>query len=266
MFDWALSAIEFTSKDKTFSQTEWKQLLDNLLAYENKNHVISSRFNLEYRHCHSLVLCLAEHNMSDLSDFDNLITLLQPYFKDCVISIGPKDASLEDDIVDDIEIKEPNDEDSDIDEISNIASDIDDEPALKKPKHKTLSAADHQKFELVFVRSNFSWNVSLDFFSSPEVQELIKLLRPILLLEQDPWNLIEKEKAITGKGIMALIVALIQLSKPHMSIQRYKGLGEMNPDQLWETAMDPKTHALLQVSIEDALEADSWYIFYPYGR
>jgi hypothetical protein len=40
----------------------------------------------------------------------------------------------------------------------------------------------------------------------------------------------------------------------------------MNPDQLWETAMDPKTHALLQFSIEDALEADSWYIFYPHGR
>jgi len=261
MFDWALGAVEFTSKDTTFRQTEWKQLLDNLLAYENKNHAISSRFNLEYRHCHSLVLCLAENNMTDLSDFEKLIALLQPYFKDCVISISAKDASFEDDIVDDIEIKdaEENNDDNEIDEIGDIASDIDDEPTIKKPKQKTFTTADHQKFELVFVRSNFSWNVSLDFFSSEEVQELIKLLKPILHLEQDPWNLIEKEKAITGKGIMALIVALIQLSKPHMSIQRYKGLGEMNPDQLWETAMDPKTRALLQVSIEDALEADSWF-------
>ena len=131
--------------------------------------------------------------------------------------------------------------------------------SIKKPKRKTFSTADHQKFELIFVRSNFSWNVSLDFFSSDEVKELIKLLNPILLLEQNPWNLIEKDKPVTGKGIMALIVALIQLSKPHMSIQRYKGLGEMNPDQLWETAMDPKTRALLQVSIEDGLEADSWF-------
>ncbi|NTW47244.1 MAG: DNA topoisomerase IV subunit B, partial [Chlorobaculum sp.] len=48
----------------------------------------------------------------------------------------------------------------------------------------------------------------------------------------------------------------LQKAKANVNIQRYKGLGEMNPEQLWSTTMDPDHRSLLQVTVENAMEAD----------
>ena len=54
----------------------------------------------------------------------------------------------------------------------------------------------------------------------------------------------------------ALINYILQAAKEGLSIQRYKGLGEMNPNQLWETTMDPEKRSFVQVKIEDIVAAD----------
>jgi DNA gyrase subunit B len=54
----------------------------------------------------------------------------------------------------------------------------------------------------------------------------------------------------------SLLQAILQEGEKGLSLQRYKGLGEMNPEQLWETTLDPAARTMLQVKIEDLAEAD----------
>ncbi|MBC6436925.1 MAG: DNA topoisomerase (ATP-hydrolyzing) subunit B [Rhodobacteraceae bacterium] len=69
-------------------------------------------------------------------------------------------------------------------------------------------------------------------------------------------QLSRKDRSVTIHGPTSLLQAILDEGAKGQQMQRYKGLGEMNPDQLWETTLDPNARTLLQVKIEDLAEAD----------
>lgn len=106
--------------------------------------------------------------------------------------------------------------------------------------------------------------VNTAMLESPEYEELTKLYQMILAMGAGPYLIIQegktegavsKEMATTSGEELA--EKIVEIAKNGMTIQRYKGLGEMNPEQLWETTMDPTRRTFLKVSVEDAVEADS---------
>ena len=72
-------------------------------------------------------------------------------------------------------------------------------------------------------------------------------------------TLVRKDRTQLIHGPLDLLDAILKEGETGLSLQRYKGLGEMNPDQLWETTLDPDARTLLQVTIDDAAEADDLF-------
>lgn len=98
-----------------------------------------------------------------------------------------------------------------------------------------------------------------DFFASREYKsfsDFSKKLRNIIV----PNCYIQKgERRVAISDFKTVLASLIEEAKKGLTIQRYKGLGEMNPSQLWETTMDPMTRRMLQVKIEDAVAAEQMF-------
>ncbi len=98
--------------------------------------------------------------------------------------------------------------------------------------------------------------INNDLFLSADYKKITDFGHKLNLLIKPEAYIEREDKKQNIQSFSAAMEWLIAESKRGQSIQRYKGLGEMNPDQLWETTMDPSTRILLQVRVEDAVAAD----------
>ncbi len=127
---------------------------------------------------------------------------------------------------------------------------------------------EHGRWKIVFsIRRNnqtMTTSIDRDILKLPKFLEIKALLSQVAVLGEAPYRVGSEEGADgalekvceTVGTLSALIDCVISAGKKGVSVQRYKGLGEMNPEQLWETTMNPEKRTLLQVRIEDAVAAE----------
>ena len=101
--------------------------------------------------------------------------------------------------------------------------------------------------------------LDMALLGSADARQIDRVAARLSEVFAEPPVLRRKDKAETLSGPMALLDAIFATGRKGLTLQRYKGLGEMNAEQLWETTLDPNVRSLLQVKVTDATDADSLF-------
>jgi DNA gyrase subunit B len=117
------------------------------------------------------------------------------------------------------------------------------------------------EFECCSKRPGLSnWRViGYDLIGGVEYQNLRQIHQDLIELGEPPYTVHDNGEAFATDKRLDLLHRVMEIARKGLTTQRFKGLGEMNPEQLWETTMDPERRRLLQVRIEDAVAADQTF-------
>ncbi len=136
-------------------------------------------------------------------------------------------------------------------------------PELVETKFAIAADSEHGGFKIVAPAKGGgvrrTTTIDFELMNSPEYADLEALSTELAGAGESPYVLEHGSEQVEFARIEELGERVNEIGKKGLAIQRYKGLGEMNPEQLWETTMDPARRTLLQVRIEDAYEADGLF-------
>jgi DNA gyrase subunit B len=121
---------------------------------------------------------------------------------------------------------------------------------------KIRADEEHQSYRIELTRNKLKLTIDDEFIASPEFRELKNLFSELKGLGHPPYKVKHLKDTHEFGSSRELFNYILSVAKKGINIQRYKGLGEMNPHQLWETTMNPEKRTLLQVTVEDIIKAE----------
>jgi len=204
------------------SQENLIKLIKNIIQYEEHLEYFANRADKKIVDGFLMGMSLDIEGLADEKNLAKQIGLLKTYLKTSSVLLGDDDVVITDDP----------------------------EHSSKRITVTTKSASGGANIKTV---------IDTDFMHLAEIIQLVEIAKRIKEIGSAPYILTHKEDKQKFDGLIELKNSIIENGKKGVYIQRYKGLGEMNPEQLWETTMDPETRTLLKVQIEDAVECDQMF-------
>jgi DNA gyrase subunit B len=115
---------------------------------------------------------------------------------------------------------------------------------------------EHSLYQIVLANGHGERRIDWELASMPEYRRLLALTRQLAGLNLPPFTISHNGDSVMKENALDVLAFILEDAKRGFAITRFKGLGEMNPAQLWETTMNAETRTLLKVRLEDAVAAD----------